>query len=149
MLLLLFLSPLWFIVVCLWSCCITFKRSLQTLSGRMGLSQRAAFVHHPAGCMYPGTSLVRADCSVVTGGSFEGGPDRHGDRASHPPRVQEPKGPESRPETPNRPSASPGEIRGEGGRHVDVLQHLFGVQKVTAGGRSPAAAPQISQFYCG
>jgi len=27
---------------------------------------------HPAGCMYPGTSLVWAACSVVTAGSFEG-----------------------------------------------------------------------------
>lgn len=27
----------------------------------------------PAGWVYPGTSLVRAGCSVVTGGSFEGG----------------------------------------------------------------------------
>lgn len=29
---------------------------------------------------YPGTSLVRAGCFVVTGGSFEGGQDSHGDR---------------------------------------------------------------------
>ena len=30
-------------------------------------------LRHHAACVYPGTSLVRAGCSVVTGGSFECG----------------------------------------------------------------------------
>lgn len=45
---------------------------LHHVEERLAAGRERGSVHRPAGRRYPGTSLVRAGCTAVTVGSFEG-----------------------------------------------------------------------------
>lgn len=121
------------------NCCITLKRRLQHITGSELQHAPSYRLRVPRDLISP-IGLLRGHRWLLWGQA-----NSQGDRLlTH--RRFGARRPEQPPETPNRQAAAPGEIRVRGGWRIGMHSHLFGVQRVVVGRRSPAAAPLIPEF---